>query len=244
MPDSVAKSGVALDALCAVLRECDPDGARCPLRVTHQHGGSGLGLVTTHAPCVRSEGHTGACSDTFRDIGRPGHAVLSALVEEVATLRESCEELGDSEGALRYALESRDRELRKWRFPDVDGERLKFAHQQYRMSGSREVASKVVYITALLHALGHVNLELETLRTDLGRAPAWRAIADEMPPKVGTILLGNKHGVLGRFSGVTCHAAATANDRPWAGATWFIDDALYDGDDDPTHWIAIPAVST
>jgi hypothetical protein len=119
-------------------------------------------------------------------------------------------------------------EPRKWRQPDVDGERLAAMRLQVERSDSRETASKVAYITALEHALGH--------------APAWRAIAEEMPLKVGTVLLGNTHGVLGQFSGVTCHAAATANTRPWAGATWFIDDALYDGDDDPTHWIAIPAV--
>lgn len=239
--DPAGRPDIALEALRTILRECDPARARCPLLVTHQYGGSGVHLGTRRAPCVLPAGHTRACSDIPRDIGWPGYDVLDALVEEVITLRAAAKELQKIHEDLqeivadqgRLAL-SQETELRKWRRPDAGGERLAAMRAQHERSDPREIAPKVAYITALEHALGHVQ--------DGVANPAWRAIADEMPPKTGTVLLGNAYGVLGQFSGVTCHSAATANNRPWAGATWFIDDALYDGDDDPTHWIAIPAV--
>ena len=193
----------------------------------HDEQGPRCGTRTVRVPCTRHAGHSGACSDTPRDIGWPGHAVLDALVEEVVALRAAASSLQEVRADLQEIVTDQERravsqeaELRKWRQPDADGARLAAVRAQYERSDSRDTASKVVYITALEHALGH--------------APAWRAIADEMPPRNGTILLGNQHGVLGRFSGVTVH--------PEQGVTWFIDDSLYDGDDDPTHWIAIPAV--
>ena len=62
----------------------------------------------------------------------------------------------------------------------------------------------------------------------------WTAITTTHPDDANdgrTILLCNAHGVLGIFSGYN-------NDE--GEDHWFIDDAYYDGDDPPTHWLVVP----
>ena len=61
--------------------------------------------------------------------------------------------------------------------------------------------------------------------------PGWKPIA-ELPEKPeGDILLANGRDVMGLYSGVR---------RDKHGTTWFIDDAFYDGDEDPEFFLVLP----
>lgn len=231
---------LALEALRRILLECDPNQDPCPLRTTdvsEEWGTNEFGnlvrtsdrRVVTHGPCRRPKGHEGACSERRPTIVWPGHEVLSALVHEVMVLREYAT-------FAQTTLRSQESELRKWRTSDVGGERLASMREQYERSNPREVASKVAYIAALTHALGHAQEEIAVLRA---AASAWSPVTDAVLEQIRThaapILLRNAWSILGQFSGVQVSAEN--------GTTWFIDDALYDGDDEPTHWIALPPVS-
>lgn len=64
---------------------------------------------------------------------------------------------------------------------------------------------------------------------------AWRPIAElllQNPPE-GDIVLSDGWGVMGMFSGVKIDEN---------GTTWFIDDALFDGDSDPEFFFVLPPI--
>ena len=66
----------------------------------------------------------------------------------------------------------------------------------------------------------------------------WTAVRDVHPASVDgdeTMLLGNMWGVMGEY---TNYYNDKGVDR------WFIDDAYYDGDEPPTHWLIVPHVPT
>lgn len=114
-----------------------------------------------------------ACSDTLRDIGWPGHAVLSALVEEVITLRAAAKELQKIHEDLQEIVadqgrlaRSQESELRKWRTPGTDAS-LAWMREQYERSDARETGSKVAYINALTHALVHAREALVHAREEV-----------------------------------------------------------------------------
>ena len=57
----------------------------------------------------------------------------------------------------------------------------------------------------------------------------------EVPPG-SAILLANASGVLG--------VGSVYGDDPENGETWLINDAIYDGENVPTHWLLLPPVPT
>lgn len=61
----------------------------------------------------------------------------------------------------------------------------------------------------------------------------WQPIADLPEKPEGDVVLSNGRDVMGLYSGVK---------RDQHGTTWFIDDALYDGDNDPLYFLVLPPI--